>query len=54
MSFKDTWIDKVDDVDYVNAKDINDIAHVVIALENHDAENEEQNKIKWEEQENDI
>jgi hypothetical protein len=34
MALKDFWVDKVDGVDDVIAKDINDIASGVIALEN--------------------
>ena len=33
MALKGNWIDKVDGVDYVLAKDINDIAHSVIEVE---------------------
>ncbi len=33
MSLKDIWVDKVDDVDYVEAKDINNMAHSVIECE---------------------
>jgi hypothetical protein len=33
MGLKEKWVDKVDGVDYVLAKDINDIANSVIALE---------------------
>jgi hypothetical protein len=33
MALKGIWTDKVDGVDDVVAKDINDIAHSVIALE---------------------
>lgn len=33
MALKDFWVDKVDGVDDVIAKDINDIASGVIALE---------------------
>jgi hypothetical protein len=34
MALKDVWVDKEDGVDDVVAKDINDIAQGVIALEN--------------------
>lgn len=33
MALKDTWVDKVNGVDDVNAEDINSIAQAVIALE---------------------
>lgn len=33
MALKDTWIDRVDGVDDVSAKDPNEIAHAVIDLE---------------------
>jgi hypothetical protein len=38
MGLKNEWVDKVDGVDDVVAKDINGIAHAVIALED-DREN---------------
>ena len=33
MALKDTWIDKVDEVDDILAEDINDIAHSAIESE---------------------
>jgi hypothetical protein len=33
MGLKEKWVDKVDGVDYVLAKDINNIANAVIDLE---------------------
>lgn len=33
MPLKEKWVDKVDGVDYVMAKDVNDIAGGVITLE---------------------
>lgn len=33
MALKDTWIDKVDNVDEIKSSDINNIAEAVIALE---------------------
>ena len=33
MALKDTWIDKVDGVDDVEAKTTNEIAHAVIEIE---------------------
>ena len=33
MALKDTWVDKVDDVDDVEAEIVNDIAHAIIELE---------------------
>ena len=38
MELKDTWVDKINDVDDVNADDINKIAHAVIDLEEIDTE----------------
>ena len=34
MALKNTWVDKIDGLDYVKSKDINDIAGAVIDLEN--------------------
>lgn len=34
MALKDIWVNKVDGEDYVEAKDINDIAEAVMELEN--------------------
>lgn len=34
MALKDSWIDKVNEEDVIDAEDINDIAHAVIELEN--------------------
>lgn len=33
MSLKDNWIDRQNGVDYVNAEDINNVAHAVIEAE---------------------
>lgn len=35
MALKDTWKNKVNGVDYVDATDINSIAQAVIAIENN-------------------
>lgn len=43
MGLKETWIDKVDGVDDVVAKDINDIAHQ--AIENAEAIAESENAL---------
>ena len=56
MALKDTWIDKVDNVDEINASDINNIAQSVIDIENEpkividgmmldESENPVQNKV---------
>lgn len=33
MALKDTWVDKVDDVDVVGAEIVNTMAHAIIELE---------------------
>ena len=33
MGLKDTWVDKVNDVDDVDAEIVNDMAHAIIQLE---------------------
>ena len=39
MPLKDKWVDKINDVDYIDANDINEIAHSVIDMEKKSVEN---------------
>lgn len=39
MPLKDKWADKINDVDYIDANDINEIAHSVIDMEKKSVEN---------------
>lgn len=39
MPLKDKWVDKINDVDYIDANDINEIAHSVIDIEEKSVEN---------------
>lgn len=39
MPLKDKWVDKINDLDYIDANDINEIAHSVIDMEKKSVEN---------------
>lgn len=39
MPLKDKWVDKINDLDYIDANDINEIAHSVIDVEKKSVEN---------------
>ena len=46
MELKDTWVDKINDVDDVNADDINEIAQAVIQIESNKTTSISENQLQ--------